>query len=93
MAASLPGGAPPRPLLSAKYTVPPSRPAGVVRPRLHERLTGNASTRLTVVTAPAGWGKPTLLSQWAHDPGDPRQVAWVSLDESDDEPVRFWTTR
>jgi LuxR family maltose regulon positive regulatory protein len=63
----------------------------VVRPRLHERLTGNASTRLTVVTAPAGWGKTTLLSQWAHDPGDPRQVAWVSLDEADDEPVRFWT--
>jgi ATP/maltotriose-dependent transcriptional regulator MalT len=46
---------------------------------------------LTVVTAPAGWGKTTLLSQWAHDPGDPRPVAWVSLDESDDESVRFWT--
>jgi LuxR family maltose regulon positive regulatory protein len=52
---------------------------------------GNAETRLTVVAAPAGWGKTTLLTQWAHDAADSRRVAWVSLDESDDEPVRFWT--
>jgi LuxR family maltose regulon positive regulatory protein len=58
---------------------------------LHERLLGNAATRLTVVAAPAGWGKTTLLAQWAHDPAEPRAVAWVSLDEFDDEPVRFWT--
>ena len=51
----------------------------------------NAATRLTAVAAPAGWGKTTLLSQWAHDPREHRRVAWVSLDESDDEPVRFWS--
>jgi len=58
---------------------------------LHERLRGNAATRLTVVAAPAGWGKTTLLAQWAHDSAEPRAIAWVSLDELDDEPVRFWT--
>jgi LuxR family maltose regulon positive regulatory protein len=63
----------------------------VLRQRLHELLLGNGATRLTVVAAPAGWGKTTLLSQWAHDPAERRNIAWVSLDESDDEPVRFWS--
>jgi LuxR family maltose regulon positive regulatory protein len=54
-------------------------------------LLSNTSTRLTVVVAPAGWGKTTLLSAWAHDPAEHRRVAWVSLDETDDEPIRFWT--
>ena len=80
-----------RPLLAAKCAIPPSRPVGVVRNRLHEKLLYNAATRLTVVVAPAGWGKTTLLSQWAHDPAEHRRVAWVSLDESDDDPIRFWT--
>jgi LuxR family maltose regulon positive regulatory protein len=53
-------------------------------------LLGNAGTRLTIVTAPAGWGKTTLLSRWAYDPAERRQVAWVSLDAADDEPNRFW---
>ena len=79
------------PLLAAKCSIPPPRPGGVVRRRLHDLLLANASTRLTAVAAPAGWGKTTLLSQWAHDPLEHRRVAWVSLDESDDEPVRFWT--
>src|SRR5215210_4764491 len=79
------------PLLRAKCTIPPARRGAVVRPRLHEFLLSNAPTRLTVVAAPAGWGKTTLLSQWAHDPAERRNVAWVSLDESDDEPVRFWS--
>ena len=79
------------PLLAAKCSIPPQRPGGVVRRRLHDLLLGNAPTRLTAVVAPAGWGKTTLLSQWAHDPREHRRVAWVSLDESDDEPVRFWS--
>ena len=41
--------------------------------------------------APAGWGKTTLLSHWAHDPAETRGIVWVSLDEADDDPVRFWT--
>ena len=80
-----------RPLLAAKCAIPPSRPVGVVRTRLHDKLLSNATTRLTVVVAPAGWGKTTLLSQWAHDPAETRRIAWVSLDTADDDPTRFWT--
>jgi LuxR family transcriptional regulator, maltose regulon positive regulatory protein len=80
-----------RPLLAAKCAIPPSRPVSVVRNRLHEKLLSNATTRLTVVVAPAGWGKTTLLSQWAHDVAETRRIAWVSLDTADDDPTRFWT--
>ena len=80
-----------RPLLAAKWSVPPSRSSEVVRARLHEKLRQNAATRLTTVVAPAGWGKTTLLSHWAHDSAEHRRVGWVSLDRDDDEPTRFWT--
>ena len=88
-----PGGMPQlsRPLLAAKWAIPPSRPAEVLRSRLNEKLLRNGATRLTIVVAPAGWGKTTLLSQWAHDPAERRRAVWVSLDRSDDEPTRFWT--
>lgn len=79
-----------RPLLAVKQMIPPSRPGAVRRERLHRRLR-LAETRLTVVVAPAGWGKTSLLSGWAADPAEERRVAWVSLDEDDDEPSRFWT--
>jgi LuxR family transcriptional regulator, maltose regulon positive regulatory protein len=62
----------------------------VARERLVRQLC-RAETRLTVVVAPAGWGKTSLLSRWAADPEEQRRIAWVSLDEDDDEPVRFWT--
>jgi LuxR family transcriptional regulator, maltose regulon positive regulatory protein len=79
------------PLIAAKQVVPPVRPGAVRRARLHAPLLANAWSRLSVVVAPAGWGKTTLLSQWAHDPTETRCVVWVSLDEADDDPVRFWT--
>ena len=79
-----------RPLLTAKQVVPPVRAGAVPRERLAEQLR-EAETRLTVVVAPAGWGKTSLLSAWAAEPGDRRRVAWVSLDESDDEPIRFFS--
>jgi LuxR family transcriptional regulator, maltose regulon positive regulatory protein len=79
------------PLITAKQVVPPVRPGAVRRARLHAPLLANAWSRLSVVVAPAGWGKTTLLSQWAHDPAETRCVVWVSLDEADDDPVRFWT--
>jgi LuxR family maltose regulon positive regulatory protein len=50
----------------------------------------DTDVRLTVVVAPAGWGKTSLLSAWAARAAEDRPVAWVSLDESDDEPNRFW---
>jgi LuxR family maltose regulon positive regulatory protein len=77
------------PLLAVKTTVPPVRAGAVVRDRLDRQLR-EADTRLTLVAAPAGWGKTSLLSRWAADPGPDVGVAWVSLDEDDDEPVRFW---
>jgi len=77
------------PLLLAKQVIPSSRAAAVVRPRLHDRL-HRSTTRLTVLVAPAGWGKTTLLSQWAREPTDGRRVLWLSLDRADDEPTRFW---
>jgi LuxR family transcriptional regulator, maltose regulon positive regulatory protein len=73
------------PLLTVKQMVPPVRPGGVVRERLLARLR-EAATPLTVVVAPAGWGKTSLLSGWAAA----ERVAWVSLDAGDDDPVRFW---
>ncbi len=80
-----------RPLLVAKLLVPPARPGAVPRHRLNEQLDGNPGRRLSVVIAPAGWGKTTLLSAWAHDSARSQRVAWLSIDETDDEPVRFWT--
>ena len=81
---------PTRPLLTVKQVVPPPRPGAVPRERLVRRLR-LGETRLTVVVAPAGWGKTSLLSGWAADPAEERRIAWVSLDETDDEPGRFWS--
>ncbi|HYO32698.1 MAG TPA: LuxR C-terminal-related transcriptional regulator [Nocardioidaceae bacterium] len=80
-----------RPLLMAKLVVPRVASTAVARSRLHDRLRAAADVRLTTVVAPAGWGKTTLLAGWARDPEWRSRVAWLSLDEADDEPVRFWT--
>jgi LuxR family maltose regulon positive regulatory protein len=82
---------PSTPLLSVKYAVPPTRTGTVVRQRLTDRLEDSADTRLWVVVAPAGWGKTTMLSQWTTVPEVRDRVAWVSLDPSDDEQIRFWS--
>ena len=81
---------PVRPLLTVKQLIPPVRPGAVPRTGLEHRLR-DADTGLTMVVAPAGWGKTSLLSSWASNPGEGVRVAWVSLDESDDEPTRFWS--
>jgi len=81
---------PARPLLTVKQVIPPVRHGAISRERL-ERQLRSAETRLTVVVAPAGWGKTSLLSGWAAGAAENRRLAWVSLDESDDEPVRFWS--
>jgi LuxR family maltose regulon positive regulatory protein len=47
--------------------------------------------KLTLVCAPPGWGKSTLLGEWCAAPGEPRPFAWLSLDASDSDPVRFWS--
>jgi LuxR family maltose regulon positive regulatory protein len=79
-------------LLSTKFFIPLSSHALVPRPRLSALLDEGLQRSLTVVSAPAGFGKTTLLSAWAEAlPKEAAQVAWVSLDEQDNDPVRFWT--
>ncbi|MDP4505935.1 LuxR C-terminal-related transcriptional regulator [Nonomuraea turcica] len=80
------------PLINGKLLVPPVRPGTVGRGRLTTVLDDH-SQRLAVVVAPAGWGKTTLLADWARRiaPAGGTTVAWLTLDDSDDEPHRFWT--
>jgi len=78
----------PTPLLQTKLYIPPVRPNLVSRPRLIERLNAGLHRKLTLISAPAGFGKTTLLSEWVAGSGRP--VAWVSLDEGDNDPARFW---
>ncbi|WP_240157301.1 LuxR C-terminal-related transcriptional regulator [Pseudonocardia broussonetiae] len=77
-------------MIATKLFVPTSRRGLVTRPRLSELLRRGAESRLTLVSAPAGFGKTTLLAAWLGDGGD-RCVAWVSLDPADSEPASFWT--
>jgi LuxR family maltose regulon positive regulatory protein len=75
-------------LLATKLHVPRPRAAFLSRARLLERLTEGMARELTLVCTPAGFGKTTLLADWARD--ERRPVAWLSLDEADNDPVRFW---
>ena len=105
------------PLLTTKLYIPPPRPDLVSRPRLIARLNAGLGCKLTLISAPAGFGKTTLLSEWIADLGfripdvgsEPKdksavrilkpskggdskiqnRVAWLSLDESDNDPARF----
>jgi LuxR family maltose regulon positive regulatory protein len=79
-----------RPLLTGKFAPPWTRPTAVPRPRLLERL-DRPATPLTVVVAPAGWGKTTLLAQWVAREAERTAIAWLTLDETDNDPVRFWS--
>jgi LuxR family maltose regulon positive regulatory protein len=80
------------PLLETKLHVPRWRRGLVARPRLSERLSRGAESVLTLVSAPAGFGKTTLLAEWlAAAPADERSVAWLSLDQRDNDPAVFWT--
>ena len=110
------------PLLRTKFYIPPTRPEIVPRPRLLEHLNGGLHRKLTLISAPAGFGKTTLVTEWVsqfrfpisdtsttlstgfglNSPEEksiqhpqfkiqnPR-VAWLSLDESDNDPARFLT--
>jgi LuxR family maltose regulon positive regulatory protein len=80
------------PLIETKLYVPKLRRGLLARPRLLERLRRGADSRLTLVSAPAGFGKTTLLAEWlGAKSGEDRSVAWLSLDRSDNEPSLFWT--
>jgi LuxR family maltose regulon positive regulatory protein len=81
------------PLLRAKLYVPPVRPGLVSRPRLVERLDEGLRTgrKLTLISAPAGFGKTTLVSEWAAGYTPDMRIAWVSLDKGDNDLARFLT--
>jgi LuxR family maltose regulon positive regulatory protein len=92
-------------LLQTKLYIPPIRPELISRPRLIERLNAGLPTRgglsrtqdafpraLTLISAPAGFGKTTLVSEWVQAMSGatpPIAVAWLSLDEEDNDPARF----
>jgi LuxR family maltose regulon positive regulatory protein len=100
-----------KPLLTTKLCVPPPRPRLVPRPHLIERLNaglpgqgGAFARKLTLISAPAGFGKTTLASSWLHQLEGQHTVAsaplptslavqsaWLSLDEGDNDPARFIT--
>jgi LuxR family maltose regulon positive regulatory protein len=78
------------PLLTTKHFVPPARSAQVTRQRLLDRLKEGIDFSLVLVSAPAGFGKTTLVSDWIRHMPSPIKTAWLSLEDSDNDPGRFW---
>ena len=77
------------PLAEAKLAAPRQRRGMVRRPRLEQALEAGAEAALTLVAAPAGYGKTTAVRAWAEHSGS--ALAWVTLDAGDNEPARLWT--
>src|SRR5438874_11185150 len=77
------------PILATKLYIPSPRPNVVPRLRLIEQLNEGLHRKLTLVSAPAGFGKTTLVSEWVA--GCERPAAWLSLDDGDNDPTRFLT--
>ena len=84
-------------LLQTKLFMPPIRPFRVPRPRLIDKLNNGLHGKLTLLSAPAGSGKTTLAAEWLQQSTINNQqstinnsnIAWLSLDESDNDPIRF----
>ncbi|MCJ7738838.1 MAG: hypothetical protein MUQ10_16250, partial [Anaerolineae bacterium] len=74
-------------ILKTKLYAPPIRADLVSRPRLIERLNARPERKLTLISAPAGFGKTTLATEWLRSAGRP--LSWISLDEGDNDPARF----
>src|SRR5947209_12862471 len=79
----------PTPILATKLYVPPLRPEMVSRPRLLGQLNEGLHRKLILISAPAGFGKTTLISEWLA--ACERPAAWLSLDAGDSDPIRFLT--
>jgi LuxR family maltose regulon positive regulatory protein len=77
-------------LLTTKLNIPPARHQLVSRHQLYERLQDGLNYGLILVSAPAGFGKTTLVSEWVRQNQKEISAAWLSLDEGDNDPVRFW---
>ena len=81
----------PAPILATKLYIPPPRPKVVLRSRLIEQLDEGMHRKLTLISAPAGFGKTALVSEWAASQMSDKKVAWLSLDAGDNDPVLFLT--
>lgn len=79
----------PAPILATKLFVPPPRAKIVLRLHLNEQLNAALQRKLTLVSAPAGFGKTTLVAEWCNL--QKAEIAWLSLDEEDSDPARFLT--
>src|SRR5215204_642905 len=89
-ASSNPGVDPPRIVLKPKLRAPLPRPEHVVRRRLLDLLRDALDFKLTIISAPTGYGKTTLLAHWRQVAEADLPFAWVSLDEQDNDPIRLW---
>lgn len=80
-----------QPILQAKITIPARLSSMVERSRLTEQLhLAQATRRLSLLSAPAGFGKTAAVVEWLHSTPFAARVAWFSIDEADNEPSRFW---
>ena len=78
-------------VLESKMRPAPAHRDWVERRALNQKLSDAADRKVVLVNAPIGYGKSTLLSQWRSDPCEARPFAWVTVDASDNDPLRFWT--
>ena len=78
-------------LVGTKLHPPPVRELTIPRERLLEHLRSGSDRRLTLVACPAGFGKTTLLAAWREAEAERKPVAWLTLDEGDNDPVVLWT--
>jgi LuxR family transcriptional regulator, maltose regulon positive regulatory protein len=79
------------PIVATKLHVPTVLAGRVSRPSLVAELRDSVRARLILISAPAGAGKTTVMASWRADPQEQRPFAWLSLDDRDNDPVRFWS--
>src|SRR5215218_8911687 len=77
-------------IIGTKLLPPSPRFEEVPRPMLLNQLDAGSARKLTLIGAPAGYGKTTLLNQWRRAEESNRPFAWVSLDKQDNDPIRLW---
>jgi LuxR family transcriptional regulator, maltose regulon positive regulatory protein len=77
-------------IVAPKLRAPWPRPEQLERPRLLGLLDGAPDAKISLISAPAGYGKTTLLAQWRQAEEASRPFGWISLDEQDNDPVRMW---